>query len=225
MPKVLLAEDDANLREIFEMRLRAEGFEVISAGDGEEALVMATKEKPNLAVIDIMMPKISGFEMLETLRSNPETSGIKAIMMTALGQTEDRERGEALGVLKYLVKSQVTLEDFVRSVREILGPSKQNNEKGSTMDDPQTAPMNDNQGTPPAEPAQPAAPAEPAATAPEPAAPALPADEPTTQEEKTEVEAQINNFAAQPAEPAAPAQPSMPAPVDPGQQAAPAAPA
>ncbi len=224
MPKVLLAEDDANLREIFEMRLRAEGFEVISAGDGEEALVMATKEKPDLAVIDIMMPKISGFEMLETLRSNPETSGIKAIMMTALGQAEDRERGEALGVLKYLVKSQVTLEDFVRSVREILGPSKQNNEKGSTMDDPQTAPMNDNQGMPPAEPAQPAAPAEPAAPAPEPVAPALPADEPTTQEEKTEVEAQINNFAAPaPApEPAAPVQPSMPAPVDPGQQAAPA---
>src|SRR3989344_878247 len=123
MSKVLLVEDDNNLREIFEMRLQAEGYNTLSASDGEEALVVATKEKPDLIIADVMMPKLSGFEMLETLRAAPEMNNTKVIMMTALGQAEDRARGEKLGVVKYLVKSQVTLEDFVRVVREVMKPS------------------------------------------------------------------------------------------------------
>lgn len=123
MAKVLLVEDDTNLREIFEMRLQAEGYETLSAADGEEALVVATQQKPELVITDVMMPKLSGFEMLETLRMAPEMANTKVIMMTALGQSEDRTRGEKLGVVKYLVKSQVTLEDFVRVVREVLPPS------------------------------------------------------------------------------------------------------
>ena len=124
MAKVLLVEDDNNLREIFEMRLQAEGYETLSAGDGEEALVVATREKPDLIIADVMMPKLSGFEMLETLRAAPDIGNVKVIMMTALGQAEDRARGDKLGVVKYLVKSQVTLEDFVRVVREVLPPSE-----------------------------------------------------------------------------------------------------
>src|SRR3989304_6853181 len=120
MAKVLLVEDDNNLREIFEMRLQAEGYETAIASDGEEALVVAMREKPDLIIADIMMPKLSGFEMLETLRAAPDMSKTKVIVMTALGQAEDRVRGENLGVVKYLVKSQVTLEDFVRVVREVL---------------------------------------------------------------------------------------------------------
>src|SRR3990167_6470160 len=124
MSKVLLVEDDNNLREIFEMRLQAEGYETLSAADGEEALVVATKEKPELIIADVMMPKLSGFEMLETLRAAPEMNNVKVIMMTALGQAEDKARGEKLGVVKYLVKSQVTLEDFVRVVKEIVPPGE-----------------------------------------------------------------------------------------------------
>jgi CheY-like chemotaxis protein len=124
MPKILLVEDDNNLREIFEMRLQAEGYKTVSAGDGEAALDIAIKEKPDLIIADIMMPKLSGFEMLETLRAAPDMANVKVIMMTALGQAEDRARGEKLGVVKYLVKSQVTLEDFVRVVREVLPPSQ-----------------------------------------------------------------------------------------------------
>ncbi|MEX2007075.1 MAG: response regulator [Candidatus Saccharimonadales bacterium] len=120
MPKVLLVEDDTNLREIFEMRLVAEGYQTVTASNGEEALAVAMKEKPDLIVADIMMPRLSGFEMLETLRSAPEMSQVKVVMMTALGQEEDRARGEKLGVVKYLVKSQVTLEDFTRAVKEVL---------------------------------------------------------------------------------------------------------
>src|SRR3954470_9903919 len=123
MPKVLLVEDDNNLREIFEMRLKAEGYETVTAGNGEEALDVAMKQRPDLIIADVMMPKLSGFEMLESLRAVPEMANTKAVMMTALGQAEDRARGERLGVIKYLVKSQVTLEDFVRVVRDVLNPS------------------------------------------------------------------------------------------------------
>jgi CheY-like chemotaxis protein len=122
MAKILLVEDDTNLREIFEMRLQAEGYDTVTASDGEEALDVATKEKPALIIADVMMPKLSGFEMLETLRAAPNMANIKVIMMTALGQAEDRARGEKLGVVKYLVKSQVTLEDFVQAVREVMPP-------------------------------------------------------------------------------------------------------
>src|SRR5438105_1473587 len=124
MAKILLVEDDNNLREIFEMRLQAEGYQTLAAGDGEEALVRAMKENPDLIITDVMMPKLSGFEMLETLRAAPEMANVKVVMMTALGQAEDRARGEKLGVVKYLVKSQVTLEDFVRVVREVLQPDQ-----------------------------------------------------------------------------------------------------
>jgi CheY-like chemotaxis protein len=124
MAKILLVEDDNNLREIFEMRLQAEGYQTVVAGDGEEGLVVAMKEKPDLIIADVMMPKLSGFEMLETLRGAPEMGNVKVILMTALGQAEDRARGESLGVVKYLVKSQVTLEDFVRVVHEVLQPAQ-----------------------------------------------------------------------------------------------------
>ncbi len=124
MAKVLLVEDDNNLREIFEMRIQAEGFDTVTAGDGEEGLVVAMKERPDLIVADVMMPKLSGFEMLETLRAAPEMANTKVIMMTALGQAEDQARGERLGVVKYLVKSQVTLEDFARVIKEVLGSSE-----------------------------------------------------------------------------------------------------
>lgn len=124
MAKILLVEDDNNLREIFEMRLKAEGYDTLTAGDGEQALVVALKNKPDLIIADVMMPRLSGFEMIETLRSAPNMADVKVIMMTALGQAEDRARGEKLGVVKYLVKSQVTLEDFVRVVREVLQPDQ-----------------------------------------------------------------------------------------------------
>lgn len=123
MAKVLLVEDDNALREIFEMRLQAEGYQTVTASDGEEGLTVAVKEKPDLVIADVMMPKLSGFEMVENLKAAPEMKDVKIIMMTALGQDEDRSRGEKLGVVKYLVKSQVTLEDFARVVKEVLGPS------------------------------------------------------------------------------------------------------
>jgi CheY-like chemotaxis protein len=120
MAKVMLVEDDNNLREIYEARLLAEGYEIVSARDGEEALALAVKEKPDLIISDIMMPKISGFDMLDILRTTPETKNTKVIMMTALSQAEDKDRADKLGADRYLVKSQVTLEDVARVAREVL---------------------------------------------------------------------------------------------------------
>ena len=121
MTKILLVEDDKSLREIYGVRLLAEGYDIVSAGDGEEALAMAIKDRPDLIVSDVMMPKISGFDMLDILRSTTETKGIKVIMMTALSSEDQRKRGESLGADRYLVKSQVGIEDVVRTVHEVLG--------------------------------------------------------------------------------------------------------
>ena len=121
MTKILLVEDDKSLREIYGVRLLAEGYDIVSAGDGEEALAMAIKERPALIVSDVMMPKISGFDMLDILRSTTETKDIKVIMMTALSSEDQRQRGEKLGADRYLVKSQVGIEDVVRTVHEVLG--------------------------------------------------------------------------------------------------------
>jgi CheY-like chemotaxis protein len=160
MPKILLVEDDNNLREIYGARLSAEGYEIVSAPDGEEALAIAVKEKPDLIISDIMMPKVSGFDMLDILRNAPETKDTKIIMMTALSQAEDKERADKLGADLYLVKSQVTLEDVAASVHKILSEPKQTPAETT----PPTA-------QPPAESAPPS---QPATTPPSDSAPAAP---------------------------------------------------
>ena len=120
MTKIMLVEDDKSLREIYGVRLLAEGYDIVSAGDGEEALAMAIKERPQLIVSDVMMPKVSGYDMLDILRSTTETKNIRVIMMTALSSEEQRMRAESLGADRYLVKSQVGIEDVVRVVHEVL---------------------------------------------------------------------------------------------------------
>lgn len=120
MAKIMLVEDDNNLREIYGARLLAEGHEIVAAKDGEEALALAVKEKPELIISDVMMPRISGFDMLDILRNAPETKNTKVIMMTALSQAEDKARADKLGADRYLVKSQVTLEDVAKAVRDVL---------------------------------------------------------------------------------------------------------
>src|SRR5476649_2716675 len=95
MAKILLVEDDVNLREIYSARFAAESYQVITASDGEEALATAVLERPDLIVLDVMMPKISGFDVLDILRSTPETKDTKVIMMTALSQDTDKQRGES----------------------------------------------------------------------------------------------------------------------------------
>lgn len=120
MAKIMLVEDDTNLSEIYQARLIAEGYEIVSAHDGEEALALAAKEKPDLIISDVMMPKISGFEMLDILRNTEGLKETKVIMLTALGQADDKTRAQGLGADRYLVKSQVTLEDIVKAAQELV---------------------------------------------------------------------------------------------------------
>lgn len=120
MTKILLVEDDIALREIYSARFTAEDFEVMTASDGEEALTQAIQGKPDLVILDIMMPKISGMDVLDILRSTPETKDTKIIIMSALSQSSDIERGKQLGADAYLVKSQTTLSDVVEKAKEIL---------------------------------------------------------------------------------------------------------
>ena len=120
MAKVLLVEDDNNLREIYQARLTAEGYDIVTAQNGEEALVVAKQNKPDLIISDVMMPRISGFEMLDILRNTDELKHTKVIMLTALGQADDQKRANSLGADRYLVKSQVTLEDIVNAAKELL---------------------------------------------------------------------------------------------------------
>ena len=92
MTKIMIVEDDLALREIYSIRLTAEGYTVVVAGDGEEALAVAAQEKPDLILSDVMMPKISGFDMLDILRATPELKDVKVIMMTARSSPEQRAR-------------------------------------------------------------------------------------------------------------------------------------
>lgn len=181
MTKILLVEDDKSLREIYGVRLLAEGYDIVSAGDGEEALAMAIKERPNLIVSDVMMPKISGFDMLDILRATTETKDIKVIMMTALSSEDQRQRGEKLGADRYLVKSQVGIEDVVRTVHEVLGdlPGMTSAAQAPSAAQPvatpsPTAPMSQQpmpQSQPVSMPAATQSPAASAPTAPQPQAP------------------------------------------------------
>ena len=118
--RILLVEDDTALATVYRSRLELEGFEVDEVNNGEDALSEAVSFKPDLIVLDAMMPKISGFDVLDILRNTPETTNIRVIMLTALSQPKDRDRAEALGADDYLVKSQVVIGDVVDRIKHHL---------------------------------------------------------------------------------------------------------
>ncbi len=121
--KILLVEDDTALAGVYKSRLELEGFDVHEVNNGEQALTAAIDFRPDLILLDAMMPKISGFDVLDILRNTPETTNIRVIMLTALSQPKDKERAENLGVDDYLVKSQVVIGDVIERVRYHLGLS------------------------------------------------------------------------------------------------------
>ena len=122
--KILLVEDDVALSGVYKSRLQMEDFTVHEVNNGEQALSAALAFQPDLILLDAMMPKISGFDVLDILRNTPETANIRIIMLTALSQPKDKERAESLGVDDYLVKSQVVIGDVVDRVKFHLGMVK-----------------------------------------------------------------------------------------------------
>lgn len=119
--RILLVEDDDALANVYLTRLQAEGFDVKRVANGEDALVSALEYHPDLVLLDVMMPKVSGFEVLDIIRNTPETANLKVVMLTALSQEADKKRAESLGVDDYLVKSQVVIADVIDRIKHHLG--------------------------------------------------------------------------------------------------------
>lgn len=121
-PRVLIVEDEAVILRLLEVNFRLAGFEVETAARGEEALAKATADPPDVAILDIMLPGLSGIEVCQRLRAAPETAEVPVIMLSARTQDEERERSYALGVVAYVTKPFEPAE-LVEVVRRALDPS------------------------------------------------------------------------------------------------------
>lgn len=119
--KILLVEDDDTLAEIYRQRLQLEGFNTRRSKDGEEALKDAIEFNPDLILLDVMMPRMNGFDVLDILRNTEQTKNMRIIMLTALSQPKDAERAKELGADDFLVKSQVVISDVVDRIKHHLG--------------------------------------------------------------------------------------------------------
>jgi len=121
---VLIVEDDITLRDMYAERLRAEGFVVDVAGDGEEGLAHLARHKPDVMLLDLMMPKVNGFNVLDIMKTTPEYKGIPVIILTALIQDENKLRGLTSGASDYIVKSETMPGEVIAKIRAVLQKSK-----------------------------------------------------------------------------------------------------
>lgn len=120
MSKILIVEDDPLMSRMYQKIFKFEGFEVDFAGDGEEGLEKVRSGKPTLILLDIMMPKMNGLEVLDKLKLDPETKKIPVIMLTNLAGTQDAEAALTKGAVKYIIKSENEPKQVVNMVKEIL---------------------------------------------------------------------------------------------------------
>lgn len=121
--KVLSIEDDAFLSSLVSGKLIESGFSVISAGTGSDGIAKAKSEKPHLILLDIMLPDMGGFEILEKLKADPETSAIPVIILSNLGGRDEIERGVKLGASSYLIKSNILPHEVVEMVENQISTS------------------------------------------------------------------------------------------------------
>src|SRR3989344_2362293 len=119
--KILLVEDDNFLSTILGNRLKKEGFVVLQALNGEEALSILKTERPSLIILDLILPKKSGFDVLETISADPQLNQIPVVVFSNLGQDSDIEKIKALGALEYRIKVRTSVDDFTGIVKDIVG--------------------------------------------------------------------------------------------------------
>ena len=124
MSKILIVEDDKFLRELIARKLTQENFEVIEAIDGEEGLKRIREDKPDLILLDLILPGVDGFEVLSKLKEDPTLASIPVIILSNLGQREDIEKGLKLGAIDYLVKAHFTPNEIVDKVKAGLSQNK-----------------------------------------------------------------------------------------------------
>lgn len=120
MVKILIVEDDPLMLRMYQKIFSFEGYEVVTAIDGEEGLQKARQENPTLILLDIMMPKMNGLQVLEELKSDPSTSKIPMVMLTNLAGTQDAETALSKGAVKYIIKSEYEPRQVADMVKEVL---------------------------------------------------------------------------------------------------------
>ncbi len=116
----MIVEDDEHISKVYEIKLAKEGIESSLAKDGEEAVAKITSEKPDLIILDLMIPKKDGFEVLEEIKKNPDTAGIPVIVLSNLGQQTDQDRALHLGANEYLVKVDNPIQEVINKVKGYL---------------------------------------------------------------------------------------------------------
>lgn len=119
--KILIIDDEADLRELYKLRFEADNFEIAFAVDGEEAIQRIKDENPDLILLDIMMPKKSGMEVLKDIKENSLISSLPVIILTALPHSSIKEEAEKIGAVGYLVKSEVSPQQVLQIAKEKLG--------------------------------------------------------------------------------------------------------
>lgn len=118
--KLLIVEDDEHVSKVYEVKFSKEGYEVIFARNGEEGVEKITKEKPDLIILDLMMPKKDGFVVLEEIKKVPDLSKIPVMILSNLGQETDKERALALGANEYLVKIDYSMQEVIDKAKSYL---------------------------------------------------------------------------------------------------------
>ena len=117
---ILIVEDEPLLSNLLKQRLEKEGYVVVQAQDGQEALEKLKEQMPNLVLLDIILPKMSGFEFLEKVREGPQLEGVPIIIISNLGQESDIQKGQSLGAVGYFVKAHISIEDLVGQIKQFL---------------------------------------------------------------------------------------------------------
>jgi len=125
--KILIIEDDFFVRDLYDRELTREGFAVSSAEDGPKGLLKAVEEKPDLVLLDIMLPKMSGLDVLKTLKEKEETKNVPVVLLTNLGQDSVIREGFSLGAIGYLIKAAYTPTQIIEEVKKFL---KENSKTG-----------------------------------------------------------------------------------------------
>src|SRR4030042_7117669 len=120
MSKILIIEDYPVFQQTLSEFLRTDGFEVFSAVDGEEGIKLAREKSPNIVLLDIILPKKNGYEVIAELKKEPTTKNIPIVLLTNLGGVQDVEKALELGATTYLVKSDYKLEEVMGKIKEIL---------------------------------------------------------------------------------------------------------
>ncbi len=118
--KVLIIEDEKFLSNILKLKLEREGFAVLQAYDGEQGLEMIKSENPTLVVLDLVMPKMSGFELLEKMSMDPQIAKVPVVVASNLGQESDIEKAKRLGVVDYYVKAQTSIDQLVDIFKHLI---------------------------------------------------------------------------------------------------------